>query len=141
MIVILSITVAVLSTALIVLSTRKVGAVGSKNELMIPVTDRKWTKRKLRALRQEIYRQNLAIAEGIERVTRAEQRIKKTVTSAKKLVRDSGLHHPGLEAEIDELRERNGEGSGGVEVPQVREDVAPDPPVRLPARLRKARVR
>jgi len=46
----------------------------------------------------------LAVDEGIRRVDRAESRIQKTVTSARKLVRENGLAHAGIEAEFEELQ-------------------------------------
>ncbi len=45
----------------------------------------------------------LAVAEGIKRVDRAENRVQKTVTSARRLVREAGLEHAGIEAEYEEL--------------------------------------
>lgn len=63
----------------------------------------------------------LAVDEGIRRVDRAENRIQKTVTSARRLVRENGLEHAGIEAEYSELQ------SGDDEV------VQPLPP--LPARV------
>ena len=68
----------------------------------------------------------LAIAEGIERVDRAERRIKDTVRRARKKLADSGLVDDGLEAEEQELRLLDGEPSEGVEVLKVREDVEVD---------------
>jgi len=63
----------------------------------------------------------LAIDEGIRRVDRAEKRVQKTVTSARRLVRESGLEHAGIEAEFEELHGGNGEG---VEpLPAVQPDV------------------
>ncbi|MEE8492520.1 MAG: hypothetical protein V3S25_00635 [Nitrospirales bacterium] len=58
----------------------------------------------------EVERLKFAIAEGIERTDRAEKRIRKSVSSARRLVTESGLEHPGLEAEDEEIRARDGEG-------------------------------
>jgi len=52
----------------------------------------------------------LAVADGIERVSRAEKRIQKQVTSARRLVREAGLEHAGVEAEYEELHVPDGEG-------------------------------
>lgn len=52
----------------------------------------------------------LAVSDGIERVARAENRIQKTVTSARRAVREAGIEHAGIDAEFDELRPANGEG-------------------------------
>jgi len=60
----------------------------------------------------------LAVSDGIERVNRAEQRVQKTVASARRLVAANGLEHAGIEAEAAELAERNDE-------PEVSEDVPP----------------
>jgi len=46
----------------------------------------------------------LAVSDGIERVSRAENRIQKSVTSARRLVREAGLEHAGIEAEFAELQ-------------------------------------
>ncbi len=48
-----------------------------------------------------------AVAEGIVKVTRNENRIQKTVTSARRLVREAGLEHAGIEAEYEELQRGN----------------------------------
>lgn len=45
----------------------------------------------------------LAVSDGIARTDRAEKRIQKTVTSARRLVREAGLEHAGIEAEYAEL--------------------------------------
>ena len=66
-----------------------------------------------------------AVSDGIERVSRAENRIQKTVTSARRLVREAGLEHAGIEAESEELQPPDGEG------------VEPLPPV--PAEVGEAR--
>lgn len=47
----------------------------------------------------------LAISEGIARSDRAEKRVRKTVTSARRLLRDSGLEHAGLDAEAEEIHD------------------------------------
>lgn len=77
-------------------------------------------------------RLRLAIAEGIERVDRAEKRVQKTVSSARKLVRENGLEHAGLEAEYSELLERDGEASPAVELPALPEPVVDDRPTGIP---------
>jgi len=59
---------------------------------------------------------NVAVAEGIERVERTERRISSTVARARKELRESGLEHPGVEAEDHELRRVDGDGSHGTEV-------------------------
>lgn len=60
----------------------------------------------------------LAVAEGIERVTRAEKRIAKTVQRARAELKARGLEDPGLEAEDHELREFDGErgAEGGLRI-------------------------
>lgn len=55
-------------------------------------------------IEQEIKSLTLAVAEGIERVSRAENRIQKTVTSARRQVREAGIEHAGIEAEFAELQ-------------------------------------
>jgi len=80
----------------------------------------------------ELERMKLAIAEGIERVDRAEKRIRKSVTGARKLVRENGLEHSGLEAEYDELRLDDGEPSQAVELPPLPASVEPGRRIRFP---------
>lgn len=78
----------------------------------------------------EFKRLKAAIAEGIERVERAEKRVQKTVASARRLVKANGLEHPGLEAEADELRERDGEGIEPL--PAVPKEVEAVRTIRIP---------
>lgn len=68
----------------------------------------------------------LAVAEGVRSVARAEKRVAKTVQVARRQLAASGLEHPGLEAEAEELRERDAEGSDEGELPAVQEDVEED---------------
>jgi len=72
----------------------------------------------------------LAVDEGIRRVDRAENRIQKTVTSARRLVRDAGLEHAGIEAEYEELQPRDAEPSEGL--PAVPAAVAETRILRIP---------
>ena len=72
----------------------------------------------------------LAVEEGIRRVDRAENRIQKTVTSARRLVRENGLEHAGIEAEFAELESPNAEGIPAL--PPVPEPVAGARTVRIP---------
>ena len=51
----------------------------------------------------------LAVSDGIERVHRAETRIAKTVTSARRLLAENSLEHAGLEAEYQEIQQRDAE--------------------------------
>jgi len=61
----------------------------------------------------------LAIAEGIERVERAERRIKQTVRRARKELEERGLTDDGLEAEAFELQLLDGDRSKQSELPPV----------------------
>jgi len=45
----------------------------------------------------------LAVSDGIARVDRADKRIQKTVTSARRQLREAGIEHAGIEAEFAEL--------------------------------------
>lgn len=56
---------------------------------------------------------NLAVAEGIKHVERAENRIKATIRRAREELEEGGVRSPGLEAEALELFGPNGEGGGG----------------------------
>jgi len=58
----------------------------------------------------ELAKLRLAVSDGIERVARAENRIQKTVTSARRAVREAGLEHAGIDAEFEELRPPDAEG-------------------------------
>jgi len=64
-----------------------------------------------------------AVSEGIAGYKRHEKRVQKTVAAARRLVRDSGLEHAGIEAEYDELHEADGGGSAPSEVLEVHEEV------------------
>ena len=60
----------------------------------------------------------LAIGEGIERVSRAENRVKATITRARKELASHGLLDPGIEAEVEELRLVDGDrGEDGEVLP------------------------
>lgn len=69
----------------------------------------------------------LAVAEGIQHVERAENRIRATVRRAREELLDAGFEpSPGLEAEARELRLVDGEGSARRELPAVRAEVEDD---------------
>ena len=65
----------------------------------------------------------LALSEGIERVDRADRRIKATVARARKELKDRGYEDPGLEAEAHELRIVDGDGGEQGELPTVPSEV------------------
>jgi len=65
-----------------------------------------------------------AVAEGIERVDRAERRVRGVIQRARKELGDRGYEDPGLEAEAHELRNVDGDGSKDGGVPAVPEEVA-----------------
>jgi len=133
---ILSITCAVLAAALLVLPRASKGVVPPKIEPLSPANDMFSTTEVMEKvvsiegnLQRQLDRLTLAIAEGIERTDRAEKRVQKTVQGAKRLVAAHGLEHGGLDAEVAELAERNGEDIEEAEVLEVREVVEPDQPV------------
>ena len=66
----------------------------------------------------------LAVSEGVNNVQRSERRVRAVVTSARRQLAEAGYEHPGIEAEIGELRSLDGEGGNGEEVPAVPESVA-----------------
>jgi len=72
----------------------------------------------------------VAVSEGIAGYQRHEKRIQKTVTSARKLVRDSGLEHAGIEAEYAELQSRDDDQDGPL--PALPEEVEATRTVRIP---------
>jgi len=94
-----------------------------------PVKDHALTER-VDELAQRLDRLTLAMSDGIERVARAENRVQKTVTSARRAVRDAGLEHAGIEAEHEELQPRNAEGIEPL--PALPAFVEPTRTVRIP---------
>jgi len=84
-------------------------------------------------LRAEMTTLTLAVGEGIARVERHEKRIQKTVSSARRLVADSGLEpHAALEAEAAEIRADHDDPRPPEEVPAVRESLDDDGPSGIP---------
>lgn len=67
--------------------------------------------------------QTIAIAEGIERVDRAERRIKATVQSARRKLAESGHVDDRVEAEAAQLHLEHGGGGLGNGVPPLSDDV------------------
>jgi len=74
----------------------------------------------------------LAVSEGINRVSRSDKRIEKTVASARRLLAANGLEHPGLEAESEQLRGEDDDPSPVGELPEVREVVESGSPTGIP---------
>lgn len=74
----------------------------------------------------------LAVSDGIQRSDRAEKRVQKTVSAARRLVRENGLEHAGLEAEHEELLERDDAPSGVSEVLPLFKPVETPPPTGIP---------
>lgn len=72
------------------------------------------------ALERKMDLLTLAVAEGIERVDRAERRIRTAVAGAKKKLREAGFEDAAVEAEAQELRIVDGSGSEDGEVPALR---------------------
>lgn len=77
-------------------------------------------------LRLDLQQLTLAVDEGVRSVARAEKRVAKTVQGARKLVREHGLEHPGLEAEAEELRDRDEPPGEEDELPTVHPDMEED---------------
>lgn len=75
-------------------------------------------------LQRSVEQLTLAVSDGIERVDRAENRIKATIARARKELKGHGFESPGLEAENNELRLVNGTGSDERGVPAVPAEVA-----------------
>lgn len=74
----------------------------------------------------------LGVAEGIKRVDRAENRVQKTVTSARRQLREAGLEHAGIEAEFEELHTSDEGGSEDQGVLPLQEAVVRDGPSGIP---------
>jgi hypothetical protein len=79
---------------------------------------------KLRELQGIAEDQTLAIAEGIERVDRAEKRVVETVRRAKRRADQAGYTDPGVEAEVAALERGDGAGSEPGQLSLVQPDVA-----------------
>ncbi|MDH3463974.1 MAG: hypothetical protein OEM32_10160, partial [Acidimicrobiia bacterium] len=67
---------------------------------------------------------NLAVAEGIKNVERAENRIRATVRRAREQLADVGLESPGLEAEYRDLQDVNGARRAAPPMPPVYQSMA-----------------
>lgn len=65
----------------------------------------------------------LAIAHGIQHVDTASRRINATVARARKELSEHGLESPALEAEFEQLRLLDGEGSEEIELPPVPQEM------------------
>lgn len=79
----------------------------------------------IEAIQKNVEDQTLAIAEGIERVGRAEQRVAETVRRAKRRADEAGYEDPGVEAEVAELQRRDADGGDQLQLlqPGVEDDV------------------
>lgn len=77
-------------------------------------------------IEEELRDQKLAIAEGIERVDRAERRVRAAVGRAKKRMEELGYVDEGLEAEAAQLRELDGGPGEGEGMHPVPSDVGRD---------------
>jgi len=85
---------------------------------------------RMHTLTDDMARLTIAVSEGIARVDRHEKRVQKTVTSARRLVREAGLEHAGIEAESEELQSAHDEG---VEpLPAMPAQVAETRTIRIP---------
>lgn len=80
---------------------------------------------KLSELDRRLAETRLAVGEGIERVDRAERRIKNTVKRARGQLKELGYTDAGLEAEAAELQLVDDEGSRTEELPAVHDNVEP----------------
>lgn len=72
-------------------------------------------------------RLQLAIDEGIQKVNRAERRIRSSVSRARKQLAELGLEDPMLEGEAGEIRDDDGDGSENGRVRLVPPEVGGDP--------------
>lgn len=124
----LSVAVVALTTALIACLWHVMRVVGTN----IPATppDPDWVTTEDLAMvssrfHAEIESLTYAISEGIARTDRAEKRVQKTVSSARRLLRENGLEHAPLEAEVAELHEGDADRGPEGELPPLPESVAP----------------
>lgn len=116
----------------VVTLTRALTRANERNALWagkaVPSPDRSITD----DLQRQIDRLQLAVSDGIERVARAESRVSKTVTSARRLLAEGGIEHAGLEAEAEELRGRNEPTSEAEPVPELQPVLVDDRPSGIP---------
>lgn len=77
---------------------------------------------------------NIAVAEGIKNVERAENRVRATVRRAQAQLAEHGFESPGIEAEASELRTVDADRSGARGLRPVHEVLAEslDPPPGIP---------
>jgi len=87
---------------------------------------------KLMVLRAEMEILRTAVSEGIANVERRENRIQKTVTSARRQLASAGLEHAGLEAEAAELEQDHEPARQAEELPPVPESLVRDGPSGIP---------
>ena len=78
---------------------------------------------RIEGLEAKIDNLTLAVAEGIQRVHRSENRVRAVIASARRELADQGFEHAGVEAEARELRELDGKPSDDEPVPAVPDDV------------------
>lgn len=135
---ILALATAAMSAALTVLVTRAVRVaapiIASAPPVPYPVPTPESADELLK-IRADMDRLKLAVSEGIARVDRSEKRIQKTVTSARRMVRDSGLEHAGIEAEFAELESPDAEADESL--PPVQEQMGATRVVRFPGGQRE----
>lgn len=74
-------------------------------------------------LEEKAREQTLAIAEGIERVDRAERRVRAAVQRARKRLEEHGYSDEGLEAEAEQLQLIDGDGSEDEGMPAMHGNV------------------
>jgi len=89
-----------------------------------------WAHEHITKLEVDVANLTVAVSEGIAGFKRHENRIQKTVTSARRLVREAGLEHAGIEAEYDELRPVDAEAEPTL--PPMPEEVATTRTIRIP---------
>ncbi len=81
----------------------------------------------------KLERLTIAVAEGIAHVDRAERRVATTLRSAHSKFAKSGFEHAGVEAEIENLPDLDGEGSEDGQLRLMPEDVEVSGPDNSPS--------
>jgi len=131
--VILSISIVALTSALIAalfVAVRVVSRSFDRPRAVAEPVAARWTDQDFADMSHRIDHLSEAVAEGITKVSRNENRIQKTVTSARRLVREAGLEHAGIEAEYEELQPRDAEAEQAL--PPLPEEVEATRTVRIP---------
>jgi len=89
----------------------KIDYIEPERALIDPTPVLEILERKIAQNRDAIAHLVVAVSDGIAHTSRHEKRISKQVTGARRLLKENGLEHAGLEAEYAEIRDNDAEPS------------------------------